>query len=288
MDLSAQFAVHHVSMRPPTRRSESSPSVPSPKTRPARRFLRIFGFALVAGVALGADSGLQVGVIQGFTLLFQNAAGQDNRRLKAETLVDALTDTPKLHNGTVEFFQPPNPQRVAILDFVDAVLHKTAQQIDGDGPVHLTSVQANLAGRGFLYDHPSGHLQLRSEVAIDVGTTHVTGTRGEAIFSKTSTGPDQLVEGATISGGVVLTGYKSSDPMLQFDRAETDNAVYSAIGDQITLAPPVHFFKNGVQIAEGATAATPIVLINVHSKKPPPPPAAPNPSAPAPAQSPAH
>ena len=184
-----------------------------------------------------------------------DVAGRMIRRLKADSATGSFEE-PKLRDGVVEFFRPQdaNPERLATLDFAEAIYHRLAGVIDGDNHIRVISPKGNLSGDGFQYQLTLGKLILRSTVVIELPTAHITGEKAEALISQSAADQDFTISQATVTGGVVVTGIKSEK--FNFDRAETASAVYTASDGKLRLASPVVCWRASEKIVAGATEIT--------------------------------
>lgn len=193
--------------------------------------------------------------VKGLNVPQFDAEGRMSRRLKAESATGPA-DTPKLQNGNVEFFDVAhdNPLPTAKLGFVDAIYHRASAIVDGDGQVHLTSARGDIAGEGFTYELDSGKLLLRSAVTLQLPTATVSAKEGQAVFAQEGQSNGFVISRASLTGGVVVTEIKSDK--YNFDRAETESAVYNSNDGKLRLASPVICWRGGEKTIVGAEEIT--------------------------------
>lgn len=171
-------------------------------------------------------------------------AGRMTRRLTSDA-VSGTFEEPHLARGTVEFFRTKGgaPEKVATLEFSDAVCQRALGIISGKGRVHLKSPAGEVSGEGYVFEMATGRLRLTSKVVIDFPLAHVEGAEGEVFFVQAAPDEEYAISQATLSGGVVASGFKS--PAYPFERAETSTATYSAGDGALRLATPVTGWSKG-------------------------------------------
>jgi hypothetical protein len=180
-----------------------------------------------------------------------DVTGRMIRRLRADSASGPL-EKPKLSNGIVEFFRLQNSvsDSVSTLHFTDATYQRFAEIIEGDGQIRFDSPKGILSGNGFQYYLAPCRLTLKSAVVIDLPAAHITGKEAEAFFSQSAPDQDFIIKQATILGGVVVTGIKNEK--YNFDRAETESAIYTASDGMLRLSSPVVCWRDGEKILIGA------------------------------------
>ncbi|HEX2853484.1 MAG TPA: hypothetical protein VHO24_09610 [Opitutaceae bacterium] len=203
---------------------------------------------LALTAALGGTVFAAEVVVQGMIVPQFDQAGRMVRRLNAESAVGGLTEKPRLKNAFVEFFSAADasPERIATLDFQDGVYDRARQTVTGAGHVVLRSRKGDVAGDGFEYDLVRNRLVLKSSVGIDVEGVHAAGNEAEVFLSQTSN-QEALITKAVVRSGVVVTG--SGNPKIDFDRAATESATYTAANETVVLASPVDVWKDGKRIS---------------------------------------
>lgn len=211
------------------------------------RSLRLLRHVVVLALVLGGCVAAGEATLKNMRVPEFEAAGRMIRRVTAETATGGLTGKSRLKNGTIEFFEASGGGDVqaATLGFKDAAYDRAHQTVEGDGHVALSSARGDVAGEGFFYDMGHSRLRLKSAVTIDHNGVRVAGNSGEIILAKAPSAKEALIQEATLKGGIVVSG--KLDPKLDIEKAESEQAVYTANDEIITLSSPIYVWRKGVK-----------------------------------------
>ena len=207
-------------------------------------FQRAGAFALVLlGVIASAPAAEPSALLHDLNTPVFDASGRMIRRLTAKSGNIASTSL-QLLDGKIEFFPPALSElSTSTLEFDHARYTKSAERIDGDGALTLTSKDGTVRARGFEGALETGRFTLNSAVQFDSEEFQLNGDRGELRFDPRATATDRAIKSVTLTGNVVLVG--AAARKQGFDRIETTLARYDAAQSKVYVKLPVTGWKNG-------------------------------------------
>lgn len=220
------------------------------------RVLRVIRRVVAMAFVLGGSVWATEATLKNLVVPEFDAGGRMIRRLKAETATGRLIEKSQLKNGVIEFFEASDggDAQIATLGFKDAAYDQARHTVEGDGRVVLRSAKGDVAGEGFFYDIDRSRLLLKSAVVIDHNDVRVAGNSGEILLAQAPSAKEALIKEATLKGGIVVSG--KLDPKLDIEKAESEQAVYTANDEIITLSSPIYIWRKGVKMPAESDSIT--------------------------------